>query len=147
MNQAQRELVTRWFEGLNTEDTAALLSLFGPTPRIFNAAQPVREGPTAARELLNDFFGRTSAREFKVIDMAATGRHIFAAWEGTLEFRAGVRIADVTLSKPLTHHLRGAERFSVDTEGRIQELHICHETTSLPVAARAAEGVGKEIQR
>ena len=42
-------LVTRWFDGLNRGDLAALVGLFADTVRIQNAANPPMEDPNAPR--------------------------------------------------------------------------------------------------
>jgi hypothetical protein len=136
MNPRSTHVVTAWFAGLKTGDLEELVSLFAPDPRIKNGAQPLLVGPGAARRLLTDFFERTSARCFEVIDAAEGEGQIFAAWTAELTFRKGIQIADVVLPAELVVPLRGIERFELDSTGRIVALDIVHETTSVVVAAR-----------
>jgi hypothetical protein len=131
-------VIKAWFDGLNRTDIDGLLSLFAPSPIIRNAANPPMEGPEAARRLLEDFFHRTTARRFDVTDSAEGDGQVFACWQGTLTFAAGTMIADVLLEQPMTVPLRGVERFRLDQQGRISELDIVHETSSILQAARAA---------
>lgn len=138
MQTHHAELVSRWFTGLNTGDVEGLVALFAEQAVICNAANPPAIGPGAPRALLEDFFLRTSARDFLVIDAASTDREIFAAWTATLLFRRGATVAGVTLGRDLEVSLRGAERFVLDAGGRIAELHIVHETTTVAQAARSA---------
>jgi hypothetical protein len=144
MKTATLHLVQTWFDGLNRGDLDSLLELFGPVPRIRNAANPPSEGPDAARRLLEEFFDRTSARKFDVLDCAEGDGQVFASWSGELTFRPGIRIADVTLQHEVRVRLRGAERFRLDDAGRIIELDIVHETTSPVLAARQAATVTKQ---
>ena len=90
--------------------------------------------PAVAELLSNPFPGPIEA----VVDAAEGDGQIFAYWQGTLTFPAGVMIGDVRLEQPLTVPLRGVERFRLDSQGRISELDIVHETSSIPQAARAA---------
>lgn len=138
MKNETRKLIERWFDGLNRSDLPALLALFSPLPKIRNAANPPVEGPDAARTLLEEFFQRTCARRFELIDAAETDNQVFVAWKGELTFPSGTRIGDVTLAVPLTVPLRGADRFRIDRDGQIVELDIVHETSSILQAARAA---------
>lgn len=138
MKKQTINLVHRWFDGLNRGDLFDLLALFGPCPKIQNAANAPSEGPDSARRLLEDFFHGTTSRNFEVIDMAEAGNQIFACWSGELTFAAGITIGDVCLGEPLTVPLRGVERFALDESGRIAELDIVHETTSVSQAARMA---------
>lgn len=140
------ELIARWFAGLNAGDVDALVVLFAEEPLIRNAANPPLTGSDAARRLLEDFFSRTVARHFDVIDSAATDNEVFAAWTASLTFRRGITIAGVTLPSDVEVPLRGAERFVVGADGRITELHIVHETTSVAQAAhRAAAAPAEEV--
>lgn len=145
MRENTKLLVARWFDGLNNSDLGGLLSLFGTTPKIRNAANPPLEGADAPRQLLEDFFERTSARLFTVIDMAENGRQVFAYWTGELTFAPGVMVAGVCLTRPLKIQLRGVERFQLDENNRIAELDITHETTSVALAARAAATSQEEV--
>lgn len=138
MKTATLHLVQTWFDCLNRSDLEALLGLFAPAPRIRNAANPVLQGPDAPRRLLEEFFDRTSARKFELIDLAEGNGQIFACWSGELTFRPGIRIAEVTLPREIRVPLHGAERFQLDGSGRITELDIVHETTSVVLAARQA---------
>lgn len=127
-----------WFEGLNKTDMRQLLALFSADGAyIRNAAQPATSGSEAPQRLLEEFFARTASRHFALIDFTANETEIVAAWHGILTFRAGIQIADVTLAKPLNVVLRGVDRFVLE-EGRIVELTIDHETTTVVQAARAA---------
>jgi hypothetical protein len=138
MTQRCKTIISDWFEGLEKSNLERLVKLFSPHPRICNAANPPAEGRDVARQLLTDFFTRTSARRFNVRHAAEGDGHVFAAWDGELTFRPGVRVADVTLRSPLTIQLRGVERFQLDGNGLIEQVDIIHETTTLPRAARAA---------
>jgi len=127
-----------WFAGLNNSDMPQLLKLFSPDGAyIRNAAQPAISGPEAPQRLLEEFFARTESRHFAMIDYTINETEIVAAWHGILTFRAGIQIADVTLAKPLSVVIRGVDRFVI-AEGRIVELAIDHETTTVVQAARAA---------
>jgi hypothetical protein len=139
------DLIERWFAGLNAGDINALIPLFAEKPLILNAANPPLTGPEAARRLLEDFFSRTVARHFEVIDAAASDNDVFAAWTAVLTFRRGITIAGVTLPCDLEVPLRGAERFVLDADGRIAQVDIVHETTSVMLAAhRAASAAERE---
>lgn len=144
MKTATLHLVQTWFDCLNRSDLDALLGLFGPNPRIRNAANPPIEGPDAPRRLLEEFFGRTSARKLEVVDLAEGDGQVFACWSGELTFRPGIRIAEVTLPREIRVPLRGVERFRLDENGRITELDIVHETTSVVLAARQAAAFTKQ---
>jgi len=137
-------LIERWFDGLNRSDLQSLLTLFSPSPRIRNAANPPIEGSQAAKLLLEDFFRRTTSRHFDVIDAAEHDRQVFACWVGDLTFASGIKIAGIELSEPLTVALRGVERFLLTPDGRISEVDIVHETTTVAQAARAAATTTKE---
>jgi SnoaL-like domain len=138
MREKAKLLVARWFDGLNNSDLGGLLSLFSPSPKIRNAANPPLEGPRAPQQLLTDFFERTTARRFSVVDMAEADRQVFAHWVGELTFAAGACVAGVRLAAPVTVQLRGVERFHFNADDRIAELDIIHETTTVALAARAA---------
>lgn len=142
-NNASR-VISEWFEGLNTTDLPRLIALFAPAPRIRNAANPPIAGPDAANKLLSEFFARTTSRHFEVVDWAAEGGQVFAYWTGTLTFPEGLKIADMVLPHELSVPLRGVERFKLDNSGKIVELDIIHETTSLLQAARAAASSAKK---
>ena len=138
MRDETTSLINAWFDGLNRSDMESLRSLFGPSPLIRNAANPPLEGPRAADQLLEDFFRRTTSRNFEVVDAAEIDEQAFAYWVGDLTFASGVTIAGVELTQPLTVTLRGVERFRLTPDGRISELDIIHETTTVAQAARAA---------
>jgi hypothetical protein len=104
----------------------------------------VVESEDAANKLLDDFFERTATRRFRVLDAAVQGNQVFAGWEGELVFRAGITIAGMTLPTELTVHLRGAERFQLNSDGKIEELDIYHETTSVVQATRQLIEAQKE---
>lgn len=140
MKKQTQEFVRAWFDGLNRGDMDGLLTLFGSSPRIRNAANPPVQGPNAPHQLLDEFFTRTSARHFELIDAAEADALVFVSWLGQLTFRKGVRIADVLLPDEMTVELRGCDRFKLDQEGRIEELDIVHETSSVPAAARRLAG-------
>jgi hypothetical protein len=144
MNATTELLVKRWFDGLNSGNLSELLPLFGPSPRIRNAANPPLEGPDAPRHLLEEFFRRTTARHFQLIDMAEDDGHVFACWLGTLTFAAGISIGDILLPEPLTVTLRGVERFQLEA-GRIVQMDIVHETTTVYQAALAASTKRKGV--
>jgi hypothetical protein len=145
MQKHHDDLVFRWFEGLNAGDLDALVALFAEHPHIRNAANPPLTGSEAPRRLLEDFFSRTAARRFDLIDTAENGREVFAAWTALLTFRRGATVAGVTLPEDLELPLRGVERFVLDPNGRIAELYIVHETTTIAQAAhRAAAAAAQE---
>ena len=96
------------------------------------------------RTFPEDFCSRTVARHFDVIDGAAKDNEVFAAWTASLTFRSGITIAGVTQPRDVEVPLRGAERFVVGVNGRIVELHIVHETTSVAQAHRAAAAAEQE---
>ena len=138
LTEQHRDLIGRCFTGLNEGSLDLLLPLFSPTQRIRNAANPPIEGPDASRQLLTEFFRRTTDRQFELVDAAVGDGQVFACWTGRLTFPEGLQIAEVKLTKPLTVTLRGVERFHLDAAGKISELDIIHETTTLVLAARAA---------
>lgn len=131
MESATKHVIDTWFRGLNEGDLEGLKELFDPSPRIVNAANPPSEGPTAVANLLNDFFTRTSERRFELLDAAEGDGEVFAAWMGHLTMTAGLRINDIVLAEPLNITLRGIERFQLSPEGKIVQLDIVHETTSI----------------
>lgn len=140
IQQHQSNVAETWFEGLNCSDMSKLLGLFGPNgARIRNAAQPLISGAEGPRRLLEDFFARTESRHFAMIDHTITANEVVAGWHGILTFRAGIQIADAKLTKPLSVALRGVDRFVLDSTGRVVEIAIDHETTSVVQAARAAK--------
>jgi len=140
MTSNLESFLSRWFDGLNRGDLDGLLSLFSPAgSRIRNAARPPLEGPDAARKLLEDFFSRSCSRRFQLLDWAQVEDVVFASWTGSLTFAPGVDVGHVRLSRPLTVRLRGTDRFRLDSDGKIVECDIFHETTSPLLAARNAE--------
>lgn len=145
MTEHTHRLLDAWFTGLNLSDLNRLLNLFSHEPTIRNAANPVLTGPRAAHTLLHDFFSRTAARSFTMIDAAEADGHVFASWTAVLTFRPGVSIGGVTLAEQLTVPLRGIDRFKFDESAHILELDIHHETTSIPAAARAAAASHPEV--
>jgi SnoaL-like domain len=142
MKEQTTSLINAWFEGLNRSDLESLRPLFCPSPRIRNASNPPLEGPHAVDQLLEDFFRRTKSRHFEVIDAAEIDEQAFAYWVGDLTFASGITIAGVELTQPLTVTLRGVERFRLTPDGRISEMDIIHETTTVAQAARAAATAG-----
>jgi ketosteroid isomerase-like protein len=138
MQMKHADLVTRWFDGLNRGDLPGLLGLFADTVTIQNAANPTIEGPHAAKQLLEDFFQRTASRRFELIDMAEQGDEVFAGWTGVLLFRRGASVAGRVLRDNVEVELRGADWFKLNAAGRISELLIAHETTSVMLAVSKA---------
>lgn len=142
MNPQIADLLCQWFDGLNRGDIAALVSLFSSTCRIQNAANPPDEQPGAAERLLKDFFRRTEARCFELVDVAVAGRTIHACWTAVLTFRPGVAIAEITIPTRLPVLLSGVDVFDLDDTDHIARLFITHETTSVVAAARALAASG-----
>ena len=144
MRKQTKQLIDKWFDGLNRSDLRSLLTLFGPSPKIRNAANPSVEGSQAATVLLQDFFRRTTTRHFELVDAAEHDRQVFACWVGDLTFASDINLAGIDLTEPLTVRLRGVERFLLTPDGRISEVDIIHETTTVAQAARAAATKEKE---
>lgn len=131
------KVVESWFDGLNRSDLESLVELFDTNPVIVNAANPPLVGPEAPRKLLVDFFGRTESREFRVLGAAEGDGMTFAWWRGTLTFRAGIQIGQITIARPFSITIEGIERFVFDDlSGKVRELDIIHETASVVRAAR-----------
>jgi hypothetical protein len=128
---AHSDFIQRWYDGLAMADVERLLLLFAPTSRIRNAAHEPVAGPGAARAYLEDFFARTTARRFQLLSQAENGRQIFAAWAAEIVFRKGVKIAGRTLRRDFAHKQRGVDWFTLDDRGRVTELEVVHETSSL----------------
>src|SRR5437870_639718 len=120
MSPKSAQIVNQWFRGLNAGDMPSLLSLFSPSPRIRNAANPPLPGPAAPGQLLEEFFRRTCSRSFELLDMAESKADLFAAWKGSLTFPAGIAIGGIILAMPLTVTLRGVDRFRL-RDGLITE--------------------------
>ena len=133
MNNKYRNVVTKWFDGLNRSDLEGLLVLFTDNPSIRNAAFPLDQGKEAPRRLLESFFGRTSARHFQMTGYSESGDLAFTSWIGLLTFTGPV--GDLNLSVPLSICLSGVEEFHF-RNGQIDYLGIVHETTTLGVQAR-----------
>ena len=133
MNNAYKNLVTKWFDGLNNGDIEGLLQLFAGSPTIKNAAFPLDRGAEAPRRLLESFFSRTSARHFQMTGYAESGDLAFASWIGMLTFVGPVGGAG--LSAPLPVCLTGVDEFYF-RDGLIEHLGIVHETTTLAVQAK-----------
>jgi hypothetical protein len=136
MNMQHVELLHKWFDGLNGSNTQMVLPLFSPECHIQNAANPPDEAPGAAERLLSNFFQRTEARRFELVDFASADQSIHACWTGVLTFRAGTAIADVILPSALSVVLNGVDVFELNAANRITRLFITHETTSVLAAAR-----------
>ena len=96
------------------------------------------EGPDTPRRLLTEFFAHTIARRFSVLDAAAGDGQLFVGWTGDLTFASAGWLEDVIRRRSLTVTLRGVERFQLDDQGRIEQLDVFHETTSVTEAARKA---------
>ena len=140
MNNEYKNVVTKWFDGLNCSDLEGLLSLFTDNPTIKNAAFPLDRGSEAPSRLLASFFSRTSARHFQMTGYAESGDLAFASWIGLLTFTG--QAGGTPLSAPLPVCLTGVEEFRF-CDGLIDYLGIVHETTTLGVQARRQAVSGK----
>jgi hypothetical protein len=132
-----RKLVQTYFDAESAGNVEDVVALFCANPVIRNAANPPLSGPDAPRKFCEDFYARTQRREFRVLGVAEEGLEIYAWWEGTLTFKAGVRFGDITTSRPFSVTLRGVCRFELDAQNRkILELDVFHETTTAAMLAR-----------
>ena len=138
LTDSQKKLIDRWHHGLEKRDVEDLVQLFAPHPRIRNAADPPLEGPDAPRRLLTAFMEHIQACRFTLLDAASGEGQLFAGSRFELTLPAGLQIADMKLPRPITVNMRAFERFRLDAQGRIEQLDIVHETTSVFQAAQAA---------
>lgn len=135
--QAIRDLVRHYFAAETAGSVEGVTELFDSVQEIHNAANPPLVGPDAARRFCEDFYARTSDRQFKVLGVASNENMVFAWWEGTITFRAGAAFGDVKAKRPFSVTLRGVCRFDVHTiNGKIRRLDVFHETTTAARVAR-----------
>lgn len=126
--------VDAWFAGLNLGDADMVKAHFAPVHRIRNAANPPIEGPRAVDDLLQEFFVRTSQRDFTVHGVAHSTSRAFARWTADITFADGATVAGHVVDE-FTTTFDGIDVFAFDEHGRIIAVDIIHQTTTVALAA------------
>lgn len=133
----KQQLVERYFDAEERGDVDAVVALCAADVVVRNAAQPPQRGLDGVRTYVTSFRDRTSARAFDVIAVAEADDVVFAAWSARLVFNAGVPFGPVIPRRPFDIELTGICRFKLDAEGKVRELDVFHETTSVVQRATA----------
>lgn len=130
-------LVEQYLEAEENERLPELLGLFDESVIVHNAANPVDAEPGAVERFARSFWDRTEDRSFVLDDVGISEDNVFALVEATLRFRKGSTFGAIIAAEAFTITLPVAIRFRVNTNNKVTELDIFHETTS---AARLAAG-------
>lgn len=134
-NPEARTLVEDYLRGEEEGDLARIEQHFAPVHTITNAAVPAVTSDSALREFCESFWSRTSNRRFDLIDTAVSPGRVFAFCAGTIGFKEGAAFGPVTAIRDFEVSLPVGLVFGIDGDGRVESLHVHHETTT---AARLA---------
>lgn len=126
-----RILVEEYFLAEERGDVEAVVAMCDDQVIIRNAAQPSQSGKQGARDYVTSFRDRTSRRSFKVLAVAEEQDVVFSWWAAELTFRAGVQFGPLTTKRPFDIGLHGICRFKLNPLGRIVELDVFHETSTV----------------
>jgi hypothetical protein len=134
----KQALVDTYFAAEERGDVDAVVALCADDVVVRNAAQPPQRGLDGVRAYVTSFRDRTDARQFQVVAAAESDDVVFAAWKARLVFKAGLPFGAVISRKPFDVELTGICRFKLNQDGKVCELDVYHETTSVMQRAVAA---------
>ena len=130
--EKQIETIKQYFKAENNTDTEGVVSLFTDDATVFNVNRPPVSGKNGLQEFCEDFYRRTSARDFTIISITASPDVIMAEWQAKITFRAGAQIGPYQLAQNFTVDLRGVNKFEFAANTNlIRCLRIYHETTTV----------------
>lgn len=132
------EIIREYFSAEERGDVDAVATLCADDVIVRNAAQPPQHGVRGVRDYVTGFRDRTSHRRFTIGCIATEADVAFASWEAEITFRAGVQVGPVVTRRPFGVHLYGICRFKFDRAGKIVELDVAHETSSVMKMATEA---------
>ena len=125
-----RKFIEEYFSAEERGDVEAVAAMCDEGVTIRNAAQPPQHGKDGAREYVSTFKDRTDERKFRVLAIAQDGDTVFAWWDASLTFKAGIAFGPIVTKRPFTVQLQGVCRFKMSASGRFDEIDVFHETTS-----------------
>lgn len=125
-----------YFTAQNSSDAEGVVNLFAENAEVYNTNFPKFVGKEGIRAFCDNFYARTSARNFQVIAIAEGENNLMAHWEVIMTFRPGAQVGPFVLGRGFDVCLQGINKFVFDASGLICELRIFHETTTVAQLAK-----------
>jgi limonene-1,2-epoxide hydrolase len=131
------EQVNTYFIAQNQSDADGVVNLFAEGAEVYNVNFPKFAGKEGIRAFCENLYARTSARNFQIVSIAqGEGNVIMAHWEVTMSFRPGAKVGSFELARGFDVSLQGINKFMFDDSGRIHELRVFHETSTVAQLAK-----------
>jgi len=130
-----KEVIEQYFELEEIGDVEGVVNLCDELVLVVNAANPIQFGKEGARQYVQTFKNRTEHRLFKIGEISIFEDTAMVWWDAEVRFKSGIAFGQIISNSEFDALLSGVCRFRFSREGKITELDVFHETTSVPILA------------